>query len=437
MTWECIILRSPNIKKLIEPLFLDELYEDFQKNYDYPNNLKKLINRIAKLKFFDPACGSGNFLIITYKEIRLLEIKIIQRLIDLEKTEGQLALFFTSVSLSQFYGIEIKDFPHEMAILSLWLAEHQMNKVFETELEGFGQSNPILPLKQAGKIVCDNAARIAWKDVCPKSTDDEIYILGNPPYLGARLQDDYQKQDIALVLDAIHGSNNLDYISIWFYKARKYMEAFNIKCAFVSTNSICQGEQVAILWPKILTNNIEVSFAYQSFKWTNNAKGNAGVTVIIIGLRNKSNAPKYLFYDRIRKEVKNINAYLLEGSENYIFSRTKPLSKMPGMNFGSMANDAGNLFLSSEERLALLAQNSNSSRLIKKIVGSLEFIRGIDKYCLWIEDKDLELAYSIPMVKKRIELTKVVRQNSKRKSTQVLANIPHRFAEIRFKILIR
>lgn len=418
----------PNIRKLIEPLFLDELYEDFQKNFEHIGNLKRLLNRIAKIKFFDPACGSGNFLIITYKEIRLLEIKIIRRLIELQK---QKSLFFTNINLSQFYGIEIKDFAHEMAILSLWLAEHQMNKVFEAELEDYGQSKPILPLKEAGRIVCGNATRINWEDVCPKGMDDEIYILGNPPYLGARLQDDHQKEDIAYALGAIRGSNNLDYISIWFYKARKYIHGTFSKFAFVSTNSICQGEQVSLLWPKILTDNIEIDFAHQSFKWTNNAKGNAGVTVIIIGLRNKSSALKYLFFDRIKKEAKNINAYLLDGNNIYVLPRTKTLSKLPEMNFGSMPNDNGYLLLDEREKSELVFESPEAKVFIKKFSGGSEFLKGINKFCLWIDSNQLDKVNSIKKIRERIDQVKSTREKSERGATKKLALVPYRFGEVR------
>lgn len=420
----------PNIKKLIEPLFLDDLYEDFQKNHEHINNLKKLLNRLGKIKFFDPACGSGNFLIITYKEIRLLEIKIIRRLIDLEK---QKSLFFTSINLSQFYGIEIKDFAHEMAILSLWLAEHQMNKIFEAELEDYGQSKPLLPLKEAGRIISANATRVNWEEVCPKGLDDEIYILGNPPYLGARLQDDHQKEDITYVLGAIRGYNNLDYIAIWFYKAKKYIEGFNSKFAFVSTNSICQGEQVALIWPQILTDNIEIDFSYQSFKWTNNAKGNAGVTVVIIGVRNKSNNLKYLFFDRIKKEAKNINAYLVDGSDIYVLSRTKPLSKLPEMNFGSMPNDNGYLLLDENQMKELIYQSPEAKIFIKKFSGGSEFLRGISKFCLWIDNPQLEEAMSIQKIAERINNVRSAREKSDRMATKKLALSPHKFGEIRHK----
>jgi len=417
-----------NILKLIKPLFLDELYEVFE-NATTINQLRKLINRLANIKFFDPACGSGNFLIITYKEIRLLEIKILEKIIDLEPNP---TFEFTQIQLSQFYGIEIDDFAHEMAILSLWLAEHQMNRVFEDTLFDYGKSKPILPLKEAGQITQGNATRVDWKTACPISITDEVYIIGNPPYLGARLQDAEQKKDMNIVFQGKKGYNNMDYIVCWFYKAKDYIKDFNAKCAFVTTNSICQGEQVALIWPNILSEQIEIDFAHQSFKWTNNAKGNAGVTVIIVGLRNVSNEPKYLFIDNFKKSAKNINPYLLDSSNSIVTGRSKPISSFPEISFGNMANDGGNLLLSEQEKDDLVRLEPKSKVLIKKLVGALEFIRGVNKYCLWINDEDRAFANSLPHVKERIDKTEVSRLNSKRKSTQELSVVPHKFAEIRY-----
>ncbi|MDD4883804.1 DNA methyltransferase [Sulfuricurvum sp.] len=419
----------PNIFKLIKPLFLDELYEEFEKVQDSAKQLRELIIRISKIKFFDPACGSGNFLIITYKEIRLLEIKILQRIIELEQSH---LLIDSVISLDQFYGIEKDGFAHEVAILSLWLAEHQMNQYFEEQLAGFTDHKSIIPLKKSGTIIEGNATRKNWKEVCPITKTDEVYIIGNPPYLGARLQDDEQKKDMSIVFNGIKGYNNIDYIACWFYKAKDYIKGFNAKTAFVTTNSICQGEQVALIWPYIISENLEIDFAHQSFKWTNNAKGNAGVTVIIVGLRNLSNAPKYLFKDNFRKLAKNINPYLLDTGNIIVTGRSKPLSKFPEINFGSMANDGGNLLLSQQERNDLIRLEPKSSILIRKLVGALEFIRGIDKYCLWIDDDNEALAHSLPLVQDRIHKTEISRLNSKRKSTQELSNIPHKFAEIRY-----
>ncbi len=425
----------PNIMKVIEPLFLNALYKEFEKNKENDKNLRKLIYRISKLKIFDPACGSGNFLIIAYKELRKLEIEIWKQIDTLKresKQSYQTETVYTQVKLSQFYGIELDDFAHEMAILSLWLAEHQMNKLFVDELFDFGKAKPILPLKEAGHITHGNATRLNWEEVCPKNEKDEIYVLGNPPYLGARIQDDTQKQDMSIVFSGIRGYNNMDYIACWFYKAKEYIEGFNAKCAFVSTNSICQGEQVALIWPHIVSNEIEIDFAYHSFKWTNSAKGNAGVTVVIIGLRNKSNHQKYIYIDGLEKQTNNINSYLIDNKNIYVINRSKPLSCLPEINFGSMANDGGNLLLTKEDKEKLLQLEPNAKPLIKNLIGALEFIRGKEKYCLWIEEKNRELAYSLPLIKRRIDATEQSRLNSKRISTQELATTPYKFAEIRY-----
>lgn len=418
----------PNILKLIKPLFLDELYEAFENCKTIPQ-LRKLVNRIAKIKFFDPACGSGNFLIITYKEIRLLEIKILEKITGLEGNAPTIK--WTSIQLSQFYGIELDDFAHEMAILSLWLAEHQMNRVFEELLFDYGRSKPILPLKQAGKIVQDNAARVDWKSVCPIGSNDEVYVIGNPPYFGARVQDEEQKKDMAIVFNGIHGYNNMDYISCWFFKAKNYIENHNSKVAFVTTNSITQGEQVALLWPNLISEKIEINFAHLSFKWTNNAKGNAGVTVIILSLRNTSSEPKYIFSGNIRKEAKNINPYLIDASNTIIIGRTKPLSKFPEMNFGSMPNDNGNLILDETEKQKLISQYPKSKPFIKNLMGADEFIKGNSRYCLWINTEKEKEAKSIKPIAERIEKVEKLRESSSREATRKLAKVPFRFGEVR------
>lgn len=269
----------PNIMKVIEPLFLNELREEFEKSKGKPNQLRKLIYRISKIKVFDPACGSGNFLIIAYKELRALEIEILQ---DIYNTESQVSIVFTEIKLSQFYGIELDDFAHEMAILSLWLAEHQMNKVFVDELHDYGRAKPILPLKEAGHITQGNALRLDWKTVCPINLADEVYILGNPPYLGRSLRDKNQQDDMDIVFSNVNFYKDLDYIACWFYKGSDYISDNNSALAFVSTNSICQGTQVNLLWPHLLKLNIHLFFCHVAFKWNNNAKSNAGVSVVIV-----------------------------------------------------------------------------------------------------------------------------------------------------------
>jgi len=412
----------PNIMKVIKPLFLDELYEELEKAKGNSKKLRKLIKRISKLKIFDPACGSGNFLIIAYKELRKLEIEIWQAILD---TETQQSFIYSEIQLPQFYGIEIDDFAHEIAKLSLWLAEHQMNKYFESQLEQ-GKSNPILPLKASGNITCANATRIDWEVVCPKFENDEIYLLGNPPYLGARLQDDSQKKDMRLVFRDTKGLNNIDYISCWFYKGANFIRDTNSQLAFVSTNSICQGEQVALIWPNILGDKLEISFAYQSFKWKNSAKGNAGVTVIILALRNMSNVGKYLFIDEIKQEVKSINPYLVEGKTIFVNSKSKPISHLPEITFGSMANDGGYFFLNEDD----ITNNIGAKHFFKQVLGSREFINGINRWCIWLDDSEVENINNY-FILNRIESVKKHRLASKRESTRKLAKTSHLFAEIR------
>ena len=411
----------PNIMKVIEPLFLNDFYEEFESSKGNSKRLRQLLNRIWNTKYFDPACGSGNFLIITYKELRKLEMEIFKELNEMA---------FSNISLSQFYGIELDDFAHEVAILSLWLAEHQMNQIFFKE---FGRSKPALPLTSAGNIVHGNATRLDWKVVCPKSEGDEIYLMGNPPYLGARVQSVEQKLDVESVLNGIKGYNNLDYISCWFIKGSEYIQNINAQYSFVTTNSICQGEQVSLLWPTLLSGFAEISFAYLSFKWENNAKSNAGVTVAIIGIRNKSNKPKYIFTKGVRIQVENINSYLVNSKNTYIQKHTTPISKLPEMCFGSMANDGGHLFLNENEKNNLITEHPQSTRFIKRLVGALEFIRGENKYCLWIKDDNINEAIQIREIENRIENCRKERLKSKRENTKELAENPHRFGEIRFK----
>lgn len=412
----------PNIFKLIKPLFLDELYEEFEKAQDSVKQLRELIIRVAKIKFFDPACGSGNFLIITYKEIRLLEIKILQRIIELEQSH---LLIDSVISLDQFYGIEIDDFAHEVAILSLWLAEHQMNQYFEDQLVGFTEHKSIIPLKKSGTIIQGNATRENWKQVCPITKTDEVYIIGNPPYYGSRKQKQEQKDDLKFVFKKDYKS--LDYISAWFYKGAEYILGFNAKCAFVSTNSICQGDQVALTWNRILSDKIEIDFAHQSFKWTNNAKGNAGIIVIIVGLRNTSNKSKYIFKDKIQTQVKNINPYLVEGANLIISGRSKPLSSFPNMRSGNMPNDGGGLILLEEEAVKLQIENPQSSKWIKGFMGASEFIKGYKRYCLWIPDDELKEAKEINIIKERLETVKRHREKSTEISTREKASHPNHF----------
>lgn len=408
----------PNIMKVIEPLFLNDLKKEFEQNKSNKKKLQELLSRIANIKFFDPACGSGNFLIITYKELRRLEVKIIKEL-------GVFA--FPGINLFQFYGIEIDDFAHEIAKLSLYLAEHQMNIEFQEE---FGKVNPTLPLKTGGNIICANATRVDWEDVCPKNENDEIYILGNPPYLGTRNQEKEHKEDMAFVFDEIKDYKKLDYISCWFLLGAEYIQRLNGKLAFVSTNSICQGEQVALIWPLILKNNLEIFFAHQSFKWTNSARKNAGVTVVIIGIRNTSNNNKIIYGNNQYSIVKNINSYLTAGDNIYIKTRSKPLSKIPEMCYGNYTGGCNELILSPNEMRKIVNSDPNSYKFIRRFIGSAEFIKGQERYCLWIRNEDLSQAVSINEVNLRIEAVKKNRLSSKDENIQKLAQRPHQFRDL-------
>lgn len=415
-----------NILKLIKPLFLDELYEAYE-NATTVNHLRTLIKRISKIKFFDPACGSGNFLIITYKEIRLLEIKILEKITDLEGQSPTIK--WTEIQLSQFYGIEIDDFAHEMAILSLWLAEHQMNKVFEERLFDYGKSKPILPLKEAGQIKQGNATRRDWNEVCPISSTDEVYVIGNPPYLGYSRQDETQKEDMKIVFSRVNNYKKLDYIACWFYKGTNYIQNTKAKYAFVTTNSITQGEQVALLWPLVLSKGQEIDFAHQSFKWTNNAKGNAGVAVVIIGIRNIDDTDKFLYNQNLKQSVKNISPYLTNTGNLIVRARNKAISNFPEMIIGSKISDNGNLLLDQEEKDKILSKNPITAKFIKKYIGASEFIKGTNRYCIHITEDNVKEAYKIKELAERFEKVEVFRLNSKKLATKKKAETPHFFDE--------
>lgn len=421
----------PNIMKVVQPLFLDELYEAFEEAKDNAKKLQDLLKRLGKIKIFDPACGSGNFLIIAYKELRKLEILILKTKAELEGNAGLGNInfggeFSSQISLSQFYGIEIDDFAHEIAILALWLAEHQMNVVF---FNTFGQTNPTLPLRAAGHIAHGNACRLDWELVCPKKENDEIYILGNPPYLGARIQDKSQKEDLSLVFRGNEVYKDSDYIVCWFLKSAEYIQGINSKYAFVSTNSVNQGEQVAYYWPTIFNLGLEIEFAYPSFKWENSAKGNAGVIVVIIGVRNISKKVKAIYNGDIKLNCKNISPYLTNSNNVFVYSRKTPLCNFPKMVLGSMARDGGHLILSTEEKNKIINQEKISVEIIKRLYGSAEFINDRERWCLWIKDNNIEEVLNYPEIKRRINLVKEFRLASKAKTTNGYSSIPHKFAQ--------
>lgn len=404
----------PNIMKVIEPLFLNDFYEEFQSSKGNPKRLRQLLNRLWNTKFFDPACGSGNFLIITYKELRKLEMKIFKEL-------NEMAL--SNISLNQFYGIELDDFAHEVAILSLWLAEHQMNQVFFKE---FGRSKPALPLTSAGNIVHGNATRLDWEVVCPKFKEDEIYILGNPPFLGARNQNEEQKYDMSIALQDLTGRNSLDYIASWFYLGAKYIKDSNIKCAFVSTNSICQGQQIDLFWPHIFSKGIEIGFAYEAFRWTNNAKNAAVVAVVIVGLRNICKEEKYIYSKTSKKIVGNISPYLTNSKSVIVQKRTEPFRNMPRVVYGNQAIDGGFLTLSIEEKNKIIEDEPKAKQFLRPLYGGSGLMNGTEQWCIWVNSSQLNDANKIKEFKRRFDLVYNFRINAGQVASS-LADIPYRF----------
>ncbi len=407
----------PNIMKVIEPLFLNELKEAFEDAIGNEKKLKELLHRISKIKLFDPACGSGNFLIISYKELRRLEMLILKEL-------GGFA--FSGIHLNNFYGIELDDFAHEIAKLSLWLAEHQMNVEFFNE---FGRTNPTLPLQEAGQIVCGNACRLDWENVCPKNEGDEIYIVGNPPYVGQKNQDDFHRDDLNYVFKDHTNYKKLDYIACWFFKASLYMNT-SVKSAFVTTNSICQGTQVEMLWPKIISLDVEIFFCYNHFKWKNNAKNNAGVTVTIIGIRTKQFGKKFIINEKLISEVKNINPYLVDGKDLIISKRLKPISSFPKMICGNQPREGGYLILSKEEKIELVNSNPSSIEFLRTFVGANELINGIERWCIWIESSEVDKALAISQINERVQKVRAHRENGNSVEKSFL-NVPYRFVTIK------
>lgn len=418
----------PNILKTIEPLFLDGLKEQFDAAFDSAPKLEALLRRISQIKVFDPACGSGNFLVIAYKELRRLEHAILERLQVLRGDKYTFDLLGSRINIEHFYGIELDDFAVEVAILSLWIAKHQMNVEFR---EKFGIDLPLIPLKEAGQIQQGNAARVEWAEICPNSGNDEIYLIGNPPYKGARSQTKDMKADFDYAFGSQPYSKNLDYIAIWFHKATGYIAGTRAEVAFVTTNSVAQGEHPALMFPAIFERGVEIGFAYTSFKWENNAKRNAGVTVAVINLRNSDSRPKYLFSEGVRLEVENINGYLADGRNLFIKTRRKPLSPLPKMTFGSMPNDNGGLILSSLEREALLEGAPHATAWVKRFLGSSEFIGGVERYALWLTATTAPNAIGNEQIAQRVERVRLHRLKSDRNSTNKLAEVPWRFGEVR------
>ena len=416
----------PNIMKVIGPLFLDDIDAEIVRARDKPKALHKLLQRLENVRVFDPACGSGNFLVVAYRQLREREMRILKRLEELEGA-GSLRMF-SAIAIKNFYGIEITDFGVETAKLALFIAEYQANAVFAA---AFGRTMAALPLKDAANIVYGNALRLNWEAVCPPPQgEEEVYIAGNPPFLGSTYQSKAQKDDLAHVFKGkVDSFAAFDFVAAWFFKAANYIRRKNAKSALVSTNSICQGQAVSGLWPHLLKDGIEIGFAHKDFKWRNNASANAAVICSIIGLRNESALPKVLFHDDIGSVVSNINGYLIEGPNTFVTAERRTIFALPDMKYGNKPVDGSGLILSPQEAQDISASHPEAPRFLRRFMGSQEVVKGIERFCIWVDDQDLSTAMSIPAVSERIEKTRKNRLGMKDPGGVALADRPHQFRE--------
>jgi hypothetical protein len=440
----------PNILKVLNPLFLDDLRSQLAEAGDNKIKLLNLRKRMARIRVFDPACGSGNFLVIAYKQMREIEFEINRR-----RGEPHLG---SEIPLTNFRGIELRDFPAEIARLALIIAEFQCDVMYRGQKDALLE---FLPLSAENWIVCGNALRLDWLSVCPPTgtgvkvqADDffgspleqseidfeneggETYICGNPPYLGSTWQTDEQKYDLKAIFDyRCKTWKSLDYVAGWFMKAADYGVHTSCAAAFVSTNSICQGQQVAILWPLIFASGHEIAFAHTSFKWTNLASHNAGVTVAIVGFAKLAPKTRRLFSvtdggETVVKEVSHINAYLAPSANVVVEKVARPLSGQSEMSFGNKPVDGGYLLLSRDEVTALGLTSEQQARFTRRIYGSAEFIRGLERYCLWIEDHNLDEVMNIAAIRQRIEGVRAIRLASRDSGANEMAARAHQMREM-------
>lgn len=441
----------PNILKVLNPLFLDDLREKLEEAGDNPRKLLNLRNRMSRIRVFDPACGSGNFLVIAYKQMRAIEAKANQRRGESNRP--------TDIPLTNFRGIELRDFSAEIARLALIIAEYQCDLLYRGKKLALAE---FLPLDSQNWVTCGNALRLDWLSICPPTgtgvklrADDlfespldqaqidfeneggETYICGNPPYLGSTWQSPEQKDDLRRIFENRTKSwKSLDYVAGWFMKAADYGKYTPCVSAFVSTNSICQGQQVPILWPLIFETGHEIAFAHTSFKWANLASHNAGVTVVIVGISNHRSPTRKIFSfsennETVERQTDNINPYLVPAGNIIVNKTSKPLGGVSEMSFGNKPVDGGHLLLTSTEVATLRLTPEQRARFIRRIYGSAEFIRGLERYCLWIEDQHLDEAKRIEPIRQRIDGVRTIRLASTDKSANEMAARAHQMRELR------
>ncbi len=439
----------PNILKVLNPLFLDDLWERLEEAGDNPRILLNLRKRLSRIRVFDPACGSGNFLVIAYKKMREIENTLNER----RGESGRKS----DIPLTNFRGIELRDFSAEIARLALIIAEYQCNVLYRGQQEALAE---FLPLNAQNWITCGNALRLDWLSICPPTgtgvklhSDDlfdtpldqvqidfeneggETYICGNPPYLGSKWQTDKHKADLEAIFAARSKNwKSLDYVAGWFMKAADYGTRTNAVAAFVATNSICQGQQVPFLWPLIFQTGHKIAFAHTSFKWSNLASNNAGVTVVIVGISNHAGTRRSLVSltddgTLTAKDAENINAYLIAGPDVIVHPLSKSIANLPEMTRGNSPTDGGHLILEYGEVVELGLKADEYAQFIRPFVGSKELISGSRRFCIWIDDEAVDKALSIPSIKKRVEQVRQFRLESKKAATVKAANWPYRFDE--------
>ena len=407
-----------NIAKVLGPILLDELRAELEKAGSNKGKLHELLKRLGRIRMFDPACGSGNFLILAYKDLRAIEMEVFRRLGELPHPV---------IKLENFYGIEIDDFACQTARLGLWIAEYQVNEIFRREM---GKAPPALPLTAAGRIERDNSARADWLAICPPDESTETYVVGNPPFKGSSYWTPAQKADMARVFDKrVRIWGNLDYVTLWFAKAADYAIATGAPFAFVATNSIVQGVQVPDLWPHLL-NKLEIRFAHRSFKWSNLASRNAGVTCVIVGMGLPTPNAKRLFDGDVVREVNVIGPYLAPGTTAIVEKMRKPAGPMDPMLFGNKPTDGGHLFLNRDERNQLIEKYPDAGKFVRRIYGSQELMKGLERWCLWINDDEYEEARSIPDLAFRFEGVVTARTGDKASDiAKSYADRPYRFLQ--------
>ena len=422
-----------NILKVIQPLFLDELHKEFEQAVTKPK-LQALYDKLHTLKFFDPACGCGNFLVIAYRELRRIENDVIAKLYFKGEQGGLLDVKeYCKVNIEQFYGIEIDEAAVHIARVAMYITDHQLN--LESGAK-FGETRATVPLIATPHIHCGNALRTDWNTVV--SANECSYVFGNPPFYGKQWQSVEQKSDLELVASEIKNFALLDYVTGWYIKATNYIQNSQIQVAFVSTNSITQGEQVAVLWSFLLHKGVKINFAHRTFKWSNEGRGVAAVHCVIIGFSLFDKKDKLLFdYENIgdlqatSKQVSQINPYLVDAKSVLITKKSSPICNVPVMSYGNMPNDGGHLVMSDDEKMTLINSEPESIKYIKRFTMGDEFINNIARWCLWLKDIDITELRKLPKVYERVSKVKQVRLDSARKATQILSATPALFAEIR------